>query len=212
MKTLAVIANCGKPRAAQVLQRLAARARAAGWALAADAPTAALLPDAAALPTPELFERADAVLALGGDGTMLRAVRELDGRDKPVLGVNIGGLGFLTSIGEEELDGAIEAMSRGRMAFRTHAIAECRVERAGAEPAVYRALNDVVITRGASPRMITLELAVNGDAVTSYACDGLIVATPAGSTGHSLSAGGPILAPETDAFVITFRTPSVPAR
>lgn len=207
MKTLAIVANCSKARAPAVVTRVCGKARMLGLSLCSDPETARLCAELRTLAPAELFDTADAVMALGGDGTMLRAVRQLDGRDKPVIGVNLGGLGFLTSIAEQELDRALECLARGTVEYCAHAIAECRVQRNGEEIAAYRALNDVVITRGASPRVITLDVSINGDAVTSYVCDGLVVATPAGSTGHSLSAGGPILAPETDAFVVSLICP-----
>jgi len=207
MKTLGIFANCTKEHAPKVLLRIAEKARARGLTLYADPETGKLLPGVKALPPADLVDAVEAVMALGGDGTMLRAVRQLDGRDKPVIGVNIGGLGFLTSVAEQDLDRAMECLANDTLEYRTHAIAECRVERAGHGVAQYRALNDVVITRGASPRVITLDVSVNNDPVTSYLCDGLIVSTPAGSTGHSLSSGGPILAPGTDAFVISLICP-----
>jgi NAD+ kinase len=207
MKTLAIVANCSKARAPAVVARVCEKARLVGLSLCSDPETARLCAELRALDRAELFDAVDAVMALGGDGTMLRAVRQLDGRDKPVIGVNLGGLGFLTSIAEQELDRALECLARGLVEYYAHAIAECRVVRNGEVVSAYRALNDVVITRGASPRVITLDVSINGDAVTSYMCDGLIVATPAGSTGHSLSAGGPILVPGTDAFVVNLICP-----
>ena len=154
-----------------------------------------------------MFESSEAIMALGGDGTMLRAVRELDGRNIPVIGVNIGGLGFLTSVSEENLDRALECLAEDDFVLSKSSIAECAVHRDGSEIAGYRALNDVVISNGPSSRVVTLRVSIDGDEVTSYVCDGLIVSTPAGSTGHSLSAGGPILMPESQVFVISLICP-----
>jgi NAD+ kinase len=207
MRNLAIVANCGKERAAGVLRRVAVKSGGLGLRLFADPATAALLGDGRMTVAANLFDEVDAVMALGGDGTLLRVVRELDGRDVPVIGVNLGGLGFLTSVSEEELDAALESLAAGRVTYAVHAIAECRAEREGATPGSYRALNDVVVTCGTTARVVTLDVAVDGDHVSSYVCDGLIVATPAGSTGHSLSAGGPILVPETGAFVISLICP-----
>jgi NAD+ kinase len=207
MKRLGVIANCTKPRSAAVLCRLAERAAALGLDLVAVGPEAALLGCRAAASFEAMFDGAEAVMALGGDGTMLRAVRQLDGRDIPVVGVNIGGLGFLTSVAEDEMDTALRCLARDEVVLQATAVAECVVRRADGRTSTHRALNDVVVSRGPSGRVITLRVTVDGQHVTSYVCDGLIVATPAGSTGHSLSAGGPILMPETPAFVISLICP-----
>jgi len=207
MKKLGVIANCRKARAAVVLQRLTEKARLLGIELLADEDTGALLEAGEVVPLTDLFDRVDAVMALGGDGTMLRVVRELHGRDKPVIGLNIGGLGFLTSIAEEDLDRALECLVGGDFILGPRVVAECTVARQGSEVAGYRALNEVVVSSGPSSRVVTLDLSIDGDNVTSYVCDGMVISTPAGSTGHSLSAGGPILTPETPAFVICLICP-----
>jgi len=207
MKTIGIIANPTKARAAEVLRRIAVRAKALGLALCADPPTGALLDVGEVAVAENLFDVVDLVMALGGDGTMIRAVRELNGRDKPIIGVNIGGLGFLTSVAEDDLDRAMECLANGSYVLSEHPIVSCRVERGGEKIAEYRALNDVVVNRGATARVVTLDVWVDGGKVTSYVCDGLIVSTPAGSTGHSLSAGGPILAPATRAFVISLICP-----
>jgi NAD+ kinase len=206
MKTLGVIANTSKPRAEDVVGRIAAKARELGVALVAESTTAALSDDITEVSREALLDQADAIAALGGDGTMLRAARVLDGRDTPVMGVNIGSLGFLTSIAEDELDHALESLAAGDIDLRHWAVADAVVLSQGKEAGYYRALNDVVL-RGGSPRVVTLELSVDGDHVTSYVCDGLIVSTPAGSTGYSLAAAGPILTPSVEAFVISLICP-----
>lgn len=207
MKTLGIIANCNKPRAAEVLQKLHAKAEELELELLADSTTAQLFDPACAVPTEQLFDEADAIVALGGDGTMLRTIRSLGGRETPVLGVNIGGLGFMTSVAEEELDWALECLAGDEVVGSTESIAEAVVVRGGKEVSSYHSLNEVAIWRGPSARVVNLELMVDGDYVTSYVCDGIIVATPTGSTGHSLSAGGPIVTPRTGAFVISVICP-----
>lgn len=205
VKTLGVIANCGKPRAGDVLGALKNRAAELGITLVTDDITASLL-NAPVKPIDEMLEEVDAVMALGGDGTMLRVMRELGGRDKPVIGVNIGSLGFLTSVAEEHLDTALECLASDDFVIDEAAVVECEVV-GGGTGGRYTALNDVVVSNGPSSRVITLELRIDGDYVTSYVCDGLIVSTPSGSTGHSLSAGGPILSPATPAVVISLICP-----
>lgn len=206
MKTLGIIANTSKPRAADVVGKIAAKARTLEVALIAESTTAALAEEIEDVSRDVLLDRADVIVALGGDGTMLRAARVLDGRDTPVMGVNIGSLGFLTSIAEDGLDHALESLAVGDIDLRRWAVVDAVVLSRGKEVGYYRALNDVVL-RGGSPRVVTLDLSVDGDHVTSYVCDGMIISTPAGSTGYSLSAGGPILTPSVEAFVISLICP-----
>ena len=175
--------------------------------LYSDETTSALLQSGEVLESDELFDRADSVMALGGDGTMLRVARELNGRDKPVMGVNIGSLGFLTSVAEGDLERGLECLAREDVSINGRAVAEVALERNGKTIAQHRGLNDIVISRGPSSRVVTLDVFVDKDKGTSYVCDGLIVSTPTGSTGHSLSAGGPILSPGTEAFVISLICP-----
>ena len=202
MKTIGVIANCNKERAPAVLGRIGERAAALGIDLIADEATAGLLEAGSTMPMDELFNSADGVIALGGDGTMLRVVRAMGDRDRPIMGVNLGGLGFLTSVAEEEIDRALECVASGEVDIKARSLAECTVMNGGREAARYRALNEVVIG-STSSRVVALDVSVDGDYVTSYVCDGLVVSTPTGSTGYSMSAGGPILVPGTCAFVVS---------
>lgn len=203
MKTIGVLANCRKPHAADVLKRLAGKAKELELDLVACEDTAGLLPGAERVDAAALPDNIDVLVALGGDGTMLRAVRMLAGRDRPVLGVNLGSLGFLTSVTEDELERAIEVLKDGRFSTSSRSIAACSLRRDEREIGRYRALNDVVIAWGASSRVNTLEVALDGEPVAGYTCDGLIISTPTGSTGHAMAAGGPILHPESPSFVIT---------
>ncbi len=207
MKRLGIIANISKARATDVLRRIVTKATELKLDLCADAATAALMPGLRATSAEAAFGEVDAVMALGGDGTMLRAFRTLAGRDLPLIGVNIGSLGFLTSVAEGDLERALECLARDEIVFSRRSVAECTVQRGGVEVGRYAGLNDVVIGGGASKRVITLDVSVGGDRVASYLCDGLIVSTPTGSTGHNLSAGGPIVVPETRAFVISLICP-----
>ncbi|MEI6970488.1 MAG: NAD(+)/NADH kinase [bacterium] len=208
MKCIGIIANCDKERAPAVLRRLSVLAASLKLELLADKATAKLLKRCKTLPPDRLCDEAEAIIALGGDGTMLSTVRTLAGRDKPVMGVNLGGLGFMTSVAEEELGRALKCLSSGDFQTSTRAIAEARLFRNGKELAVYRGLNDIVLLSGPPyGRVVTLDVSVENEAVTSYLCDGLIISTPTGSTGHSMSAGGPILTPDTPAFVISLICP-----
>lgn len=207
MKRIGIMANCGKSRAAEVLKNLADMAGKLGLELIADETVAPMLRRCRSLPVDRLCDEVDAVMALGGDGTMLRAVRALDGRDKPVIGVNIGGLGFLTTVAEEKLGQALNCLSSGGFSTSMRSVAEARLVRNNVEISTYRGLNDIVVHCGPSGRIVTLDVAIENETGTSYLCDGLIVSTPTGSTGHSLSAGGPILTPDTSAFVISLICP-----
>ncbi len=206
MKRLAVIANCAKPHVGDVLARVARQARELGFLVTADAATRRLLRLGKTAPESLLFDRIEGILALGGDGTVLRVARALAGRVRPIMGVNVGGLGFLTSIAESDVERGLRCLAEDRFILSERSLAEVVVERRGRRIRRERALNDAVI-RGRSSRILTLDVSVGGDKGTSYVCDGLIVSTPTGSTGHSLSAGGPIVCPETPAFVLSLICP-----
>ncbi len=206
MKKLGVVANCSKPRAPEVLAKLCERAGTHGITLYADDATAAHLKMCHRMSREQMFAEVDVIMALGGDGTMLSVVRDLAGLDRPVIGLNIGGLGFLTSVAEGELDRALEALVADRCDVSTRAILEATVERGGQVVCAMRALNEVVVN-SVSARIVCLEVSVDKERVASYRCDGLIVATPTGSTGHSLSAGGPILHPALPAFLLNVICP-----
>ncbi len=202
MHMIGVIANVRKPRAGEVIERLVKRAERLGMRVMGDPATARLAPNIVGMEMDELCSRSEALLALGGDGTMLRVVREMGAYDVPVMGVNLGSLGFLTSIAESDLEEALDCLSTGKMRLGRWATAEAVVLSCGCEVGHYRALNDIVVRSGSS-RVATLDVSVDGDSVTPYVCDGVIVSTPAGSTGYSLAAAGPILTPGTEAFVIS---------
>jgi NAD+ kinase len=138
---------------------------------------------------------------------MISAVHLLDGADIPVLGVNLGSLGFMTAVAAEDLEDAVDAVAAGQFTLSTRTMASCEVTPREGESACYTALNDMVLGWGASSRLVSLGLRINGERVTSYDCDGLIISTPTGSTGHSLSAGGPVLHPETQALLVNVICP-----
>ena len=143
---------------------------------------------------------ADILIALGGDGTLLEAVRLLKGKDIPILGVNAGGLGFLTEVTLEEFYPLLEDVLKGK--FDTEERAMLEVSLPG-ETKNFFSLNDVVITRGAFSRILRLKLYIEKELANVYLSDGLILAAPTGSTAHSLSAGGPIVHPELKVIVIS---------
>jgi len=146
---------------------------------------------------------ADLTLVLGGDGAILRAARQMGYRQLPVLGVNLGRLGFLADLSLEQVEEKFPAVAAGDYRVTTHVMFECVVE--GPDGVVRRSLglNEVTVHAGPPFHMIDLELLVDGEVVSGYSGDGLILSTPIGSTAHSLSAGGPILGQEIEAFVVT---------
>ncbi len=202
---IGIFANLSKPAAESTLAALAEAARELGVTLVAcDKATAQLLPKAKLI-TPTRFGKSiNLLLSLGGDGTVLQAVRALNGAETPILGINLGNLGFLTSVPETQAVAALRALCSGAYQVSEYPLLEARLLRGsrGKLIARARALNDVVMGWGTSPRATMIEVEVNRQLVASFVCDGLIVATPIGSTGHALSAGGPILHRETPALVI----------
>ncbi len=200
-----LFANLAKPAAASTLAELARATRELGIQLVAcDKETARLAPGAR-LVSPARFGRAvDIVLSLGGDGTVLQTVRALNGANAPILGINLGNLGFLTSVPDTHAVEALRSIASGTCPTSDYPLIEARVLRGPRRKCIVRAraLNDVVIGWGTSPRATMIDLDVDRQPVASFVCDGLIVATPVGSTGHALSAGGPILHRDTPALVI----------
>jgi len=148
-------------------------------------------------------DRADLVVVLGGDGTLLAAVRALGGREIPILGVNIGFLGFLTEIPVAELFSTLERIREEGWTVDPRTTLEGEVVRQGRVIQRFRVLNDVVFNKGALARISDLEVRVDGAYLTNYRGDGLIAATPTGSTAYSLSAGGPIVQPQVPALVLS---------
>jgi NAD+ kinase len=145
------------------------------------------------------------LIAFGGDGTLLDAAGAVahSSADVPLFGINLGHLGFLTEVGQAEMTGALEALLAGKTRTETRLLLAGRVQRHGREVACRLALNDIVITRGALSRMIEIDVSIDGQFVSHVKADGLIVATATGSTAYNLSAGGPIVHPGVDAFVVT---------
>ena len=143
------------------------------------------------------------IVVLGGDGTLLGAARRVGGFGAPILGVNSGGLGFLTSVPLERLYPVIEMMIHGRLEIESRVMLESKVERKGKEVCRFQVLNDVVINKGTLARIIDLNVTINEEFLTTFRADGLIISTATGSTAYNLSAGGPILYPTMETFILT---------
>jgi len=151
----------------------------------------------------DIPSRVEMMMVLGGDGTMLSVSRLIGGREVPILGVNMGGLGFITAINKDKIFSVLEQALHGACPVEQRIMLDARVFRESAETGCFTALNDVVINKGALARIIEMETFVNDSYLTTYRADGLIISTPTGSTAYSLAAGGPILYPTLGSVAIT---------
>jgi NAD+ kinase len=205
MKKASIISKQGKPELAKVAAQVADWLRRHGYAITADAATREFCPDCAPAEREELATLApDFVIVLGGDGTLLSTARCVARADIPILGVNLGSLGFLTEVKQEEIEQALEEVDAARSyELSLRPMLHCQVVREGKCVATYDALNEVVMNQSAVARITDFEVRVNDAFVANYKADGLIISTPTGSTAYSLAAGGPILAPDVPGFVIT---------
>lgn len=149
-----------------------------------------------------LARKADLILVFGGDGTMLRAARDIAGHKTPLLGINIGGLGFLTAVPSADLTEVLKKIWAGEFQYESRALIEVSGSCMG-KVVRKTALNDIVVSRGAVSRLITLDVSVDGEPITRYRCDGLIVSSPTGSTAYSLAAGGAVVLPSAEVFALT---------
>ncbi len=205
MTRVGIVVKPGASEAHGVVLRLIEWLGARGLTAVLEKESAGLVPSAtvASVGKAELPGQVDLLVVLGGDGTLLSMARAVGDLGVPLLGVNLGGLGFLTATTLEEMFPALEAALAGRMAVDERMLLTARVVRNGQRLCEYAALNDVVITKSAMSRIIDLAVSVEGQHATAYRADGLIISTPTGSTAYSLSAGGPILFPTMDAIVLT---------
>jgi len=203
-KTIGVIVGPQKPEALEVVCELREWLEARGVELrAADSIAAHARCAPLAESDGELTEDVDLIVVLGGDGTMLGAARLVGARQIPVLGVNFGWLGYLTEFTLEEMFPALENVRKGNFFVERRMTIDVMLNRGGELAASYRALNDAVVTKSAAARMIEIESYINEMFVNSFRADGMIVATPTGSTAYSLSAGGPIVHPSMSAILLT---------
>lgn len=153
------------------------------------------------VPPEKVSERADVILSFGGDGTLLNTIKEMGGRETPVLGVNLGGLGYLTEVGSGELYARTEQLIEGRWQIERRLVLEVTSSNSRCEGHWY-GLNDVVVDKAGYARLIQLRVSVDDIFLNTFNADGVVVSTPTGSTGYSLSAGGPIVEPNMDGILI----------
>ncbi|HTM40038.1 MAG TPA: NAD(+)/NADH kinase [Terriglobales bacterium] len=204
MKSAAIFSKPAKPELAQIVPELLRWLGEHGYQVVVDHETAAYAS------VPEVVERVAVaarepkfVVVLGGDGTLLAAARAVAKAGIPVLGVNLGSLGFLTEVPLADLYATLEAVDQKKCGTEPRSMLSCHLLRDGKCVAQYHALNDVVVNKSSIARLADFDLYINQDFVSNYKADGLIVATPTGSTAYSLAAGGPILMPSVEGFVIT---------
>lgn len=208
-KTIGVIAHTGKPGVAELFDAVAKEFDRFSISILVEKETAGLVGRRSDGTIAQLGEQADLLVVLGGDGTILSVAGQLGEAIKPIFGINVGSLGFLTCSNSAAYPEAVEHIAKGRITFSNRTLLDVKVSNQNKEIVAITGLNDAVLSRGELSRLIRLRTRVNGESLTEFNADGIIVATPTGSTAYSLSAGGPIMAPESGVFVITPICPHV---
>ncbi|MGH8004898.1 MAG: NAD(+)/NADH kinase, partial [Limisphaerales bacterium] len=201
---LGLLANASRPGAGAVITEILTWAKKAGVEIFIFSDGALPASGGTAVSEEELAAQADVVLALGGDGTILRTARAVSGSQKPILGINTGGLGFLAELSNRNVTAALETLKKGEYRLEERMVLQAEIKTTGQK---FFALNDVVVEKGEVRRLLKLSLSANGEYICSYASDGLVIATPTGSTAYSLSVGGPIINPK---MALTIAVPISP--
>jgi len=202
MKNIGIICKLNREEPREILHHLIPWLRQKGCEVFVDIETASSL-GIRGYERSEIPLQVEVVLVLGGDGTMLSVNRLVAEKGIPVLGINLGSLGFLTEVSKENIYRAVEKMLSGGCTVEERLMLKAKIGRGGETIADYLVLNDAVITKGALARIIDLETFIDRTYVTTFKADGLIISTPTGSTAYSLSAGGPILYPTLESIVLT---------
>ena len=206
---IGIIANDTKPGARELVRTLMASLSCHPVQIHLDHHASKLIGVDSAPTEPELAEVCELLVVLGGDGTILQVLHALGEQLRPLFGINLGTLGFLTTVAATEHARAVSAIVDGSFTLSERTLLKVEIIRGGKVISSRVALNDAVVSRGELSRLIRLDVQIGGSAVTEYNADGLIVATPTGSTAYSLSAGGPILAPDSGVFVVNPICPHV---
>lgn len=203
MKIAAIVSKPAKPELAEIVPEALRWLTAHGYRVYIDQQTAAYQTNEFVVPRAEIAGyKPEFVLVLGGDGTLLSAARAIGAAEIPMLAVNLGSLGFLTEVHLDEMYLTLTAAMEGRCPVESRLVLDCRLFRNRHEIAHYHALNDAVI-KSTVARLIGFELCIDGEHVVEYQADGVILATPTGSTAYSLAAGGPVLIPSVEAILLT---------
>lgn len=204
MKSVAIISKPWKKELAGILPDLLGWFRQRSYQIYMDEETARYTNGEQVVSREQIGEKhPDFALVLGGDGTLLSAARAVAHEGVPILAVNLGSLGFLTEIPLNELYTTLEAVDQGQCPAELRSVLDCQLIRGGECIARHFALNDVVVNKSAISRLVEFDLYIDGNFVFQYKADGVIIATPTGSTAYSLAAGGPVLMPSVEAFVVT---------
>jgi len=203
IKKIGIISKPRKRDAGPVLSDLVRWLKERGIEPLMDQETAGLIDFDSPHKRPDIAALSDIILVLGGDGTLISVSRLIGSRGTPILGVNLGSLGFLTEVTLDEMYPLLEKILAGKMSIDERWTLDVAVQRGDKELAKYTVLNDVVINKGALARMILMETVIDGRYLNTYRADGLIISTPTGSTAYSLSAGGPIINPKVGAIIIS---------
>ncbi len=198
-----IIANPSKEGAKELLADLKEQFGERGVPLVFEEATAALLGGVKGIPFIELSDEVDLLVVLGGDGTILWVLRELQEKVKPIAAINTGTLGFMTCATTQESSKLVEALTTGAYESSHRVLIEAEFEEEGGAKGTYFALNEILLCRGVDARGIHVEAHINGKFANRYSGDGLILATPTGSTAYNLSAGGPLVDPGSDVFIVT---------
>ena len=208
-KTIGLIAHTGKPGVGDLVNAIVQEFDRFSIKIEIEKETAAIAGKSSDRSIAQLGAASDLLVVVGGDGTILHVVGQLGEVIKPIFGINVGSLGFLTCANSSAYREAVECIAKDRINFSQRTLLEARIKVAEKQTKKMTALNDAVLSRGELSRLVLLRTRVNGEALTEFNADGLIVATPTGSTAYSLSAGGPILDPESGVLVITPICPHV---
>lgn len=201
MKKIGIICKTGIPEPTEILKELLPWLKKKGCEIYVDSETASLL-NIEGAPRSQIPSLVDIIIVLGGDGTMLNVARLVGDKGIPILGVNIGGLGFLTSVQDVELYEILDRVLAGECAVEERIMLAACVLRHSECIAEYNVVNDVVVNKGALARIIDLETYIDHNYIATFKADGLIVSTPTGSTAYALSAGGPILYPTLNSIIL----------
>src|SRR5947199_3167407 len=208
-KTIGLIAHTGKAGVAKLAREVSREFKERSLQVIVESATAQIAKLKAGGSVAQIAQCADLIVVLGGDGTILNVVNMAGENLKPIFGINVGSLGFLTCVNSSAYREAVDAIASGRISYSKRSLLSVELRTNKSALSSVHALNDAVVSRGDLSRLIKLDAKVNGEVLTEFNADGLIIATPTGSTAYSLSAGGPILSPESGVFVITPICPHV---
>jgi NAD+ kinase len=206
---IGLVAHTGKPGALTMAGRLRDEFKNQGVDVRVEARTAEMIGVPNGESTQTLAEECELLVALGGDGTILQVVHEMGETFKPIFGINLGSLGFLTCVSSSAVEQAVECIVSRNYVKTSRILLEVEVRRGEETVARRIGLNDAVISRGALSRLIRLQTWIDGNSLTEYNADGLVICTPTGSTAYSLAAGGPIMTPDCGVFAVTPICPHV---